>query len=428
MAAAPSSNHSPSFEPWMLSNVITGAVMAGFVTLLIPPFVTSVTGSAARAGVAFSLISLAATLGPVFGRLADRTGAYRVVYTLAFVGMAAGFAVLALDANSDTYTPIASLLIGASIAAKGTVGSALVVGSGLSRAVQAKQLTVYNLLTFPGQIVGAGIVALLHALDTDYATQFWSVAAFIAAASLVVWWTTEPPQRRIRTATSARVAAERDGDSSDVPRLLGSGFVAFMVTTFLVMAAFAAISSQIANIMPAVFDLGIVATSGLVALAGLAGIPAVILAGAWLGRDGSAPPFRMSVVIRVGGALAMAAAGAAAGGAAIAVLASAGYVLMMTGNAVQRSVMPRVAVRLLPRAGEANGYAAAAGASGGFVGCIAAGAIADQWSFELVLWVAAVVAALSLVPLPRVLRHVRAARDADETLVHTHAMGSPPQG
>ncbi|MEQ9161141.1 MAG: hypothetical protein RLN74_00420, partial [Ilumatobacter fluminis] len=73
----------------MLSNVATGAATASFLNLLVPPFITSVTGSASRVGVVFAMLSLAAAIGPWVGRLAERTGRYRALYFVALAAMGA---------------------------------------------------------------------------------------------------------------------------------------------------------------------------------------------------------------------------------------------------------------------------------------------------------------------------------------------------
>jgi len=62
----------PAFEWWMVSNIAFGAGFSAFVSLLIPPFVTDVTGNAADAGIIMAIISLAAVLGPVLGGFADK--------------------------------------------------------------------------------------------------------------------------------------------------------------------------------------------------------------------------------------------------------------------------------------------------------------------------------------------------------------------
>lgn len=63
-AEVPSRRRARGFEPWMISNVAIGMAIGSFLTLLVPPFITDVTGSAARVGIVFALISLAATVGP----------------------------------------------------------------------------------------------------------------------------------------------------------------------------------------------------------------------------------------------------------------------------------------------------------------------------------------------------------------------------
>ena len=76
-AEVPSRRRVRGFEPWMISNVAIGIAVGSFLTLLVPPFTTDVTGSAARVGIVFALVSLAATVGPWFGGRADRSGRHR---------------------------------------------------------------------------------------------------------------------------------------------------------------------------------------------------------------------------------------------------------------------------------------------------------------------------------------------------------------
>src|SRR5262245_45748158 len=123
------------FEPWMLTNVAAGAVSSSFIILLVQPYITDVTGSASKAGVVFALISLAAMLGPVIGRFADTYHAHKACYALSFLGMGLGFAILALDAHSDTFHGLVAILFGVVIAAQGIIGMTMILGSGLSQDV-----------------------------------------------------------------------------------------------------------------------------------------------------------------------------------------------------------------------------------------------------------------------------------------------------
>ncbi|NIP84873.1 MAG: hypothetical protein GTO03_04680, partial [Planctomycetales bacterium] len=69
--------------------------------MLIPPYVTGVTGNAADAGIVMAIISLAAVLAPVLGGFADRYRAHRLVLSLGVLGLALGFVAYALSAEAQ---------------------------------------------------------------------------------------------------------------------------------------------------------------------------------------------------------------------------------------------------------------------------------------------------------------------------------------
>lgn len=416
----------------MLSNLVTGAVTGAFLVLLVPPFITSVTGSAARVGVVFAVTSLAAMLGPVFGHIADRYQLHRLVYSLSLAGMALAFVVFAVGGAHDTYSPIAGILLGASLSAKGAVGSGFLVGSGLPEAVQARQLTVFNLLIFGGQIAGGVLVAVLHLLGAGFPAQFWTAAAMVAAGAVFTALTTGRPARRLLAAGKPDAAQQHraavavrlplDAEAHDpVPapatgrgalrEILLSPFGSLLGLIGLGGLCLAVLSSQIANILPAVFGLGPAATGALVAGAGALGIPVVIVTGTWLARSGPAPAFTASVLVRAVGFPSLALAGLLAGGPAAAITAGLLYLAVTAASSLQRSPVPRIAALLSPvGASEANGLVSAAGAAGAFVGCLAAGAVATLWSYEAVLWLTAVAAVFATGFLPSVVRGVRASR------------------
>ena len=159
-AAVPSTRRARGFEPWMISNVAIGMAVGSFLTLLVPPFITDVTGSAARVGIVFALVSLAATVGPWFGGRADRSGRHRRYYLIAMIAVSGSFGLLALASAASRWSPLFGVVLGASYAVRGTIGPAFIVGSGLSHADIARQLTAFA-LTFPaGQLLGAVLVAI----------------------------------------------------------------------------------------------------------------------------------------------------------------------------------------------------------------------------------------------------------------------------
>ncbi len=93
------------FELWMIANFSVGAGQAAFAVLLIPRYITEVTGSGAEAGVAMAILSLAAVLGPVLGGLADKYLLHRLVMNLGILFMALGFVGFAISAP-DNYIAI----------------------------------------------------------------------------------------------------------------------------------------------------------------------------------------------------------------------------------------------------------------------------------------------------------------------------------
>lgn len=401
----------------MLSNIVSGAVMSAFLLLLIPPFVTQVTGSATRSGVVLAVVALSALTGPWFGRLAERYAWHRIIFVASLVGMSLAFLLLAVDTATDVYSPLASILLGASIAAKNTVGSAFLVGTGSERQAEARQLTVYNLLAVSGQVVGGALVAALHLAGADFRAQFLMAAAFTALGAVLTWFTTARVEQRLARAVEAAHPASAPGTPTppDAARrslasLLVSPFGALMASMLLGILGLTVVSSQLANFMPTVFGLDPAVTSGLVALSGVVGIPVVLVSGHWLARSGASPPWSWATVLRGAGLVVLAAAGLAAGGIGAAVIASIGYLVMMASGSLMRSPLPTAAAHLAPIGpAQANGYVGAAGALGGLVGSLLAGIVADIFGFETMLWCAAAAAVLAILALPVVRRGLRAA-------------------
>ena len=119
----------PAFQWWMISNLGVGAGFSAFVALLIPPYITELSGSAAEAGVVMAIMSLAAVMGPVLGGFADKYRAHRLILSLGVFGMAFAFAAFAFAADDTTFAPIDAIIMGVSVAAVGAIGPVFIVGS-----------------------------------------------------------------------------------------------------------------------------------------------------------------------------------------------------------------------------------------------------------------------------------------------------------
>ena len=184
-----------AFEWWMFAFIAGGAGFSAFISLLIPPYVTESTGNAANAGIVMAIISLAAVLGPVLGGFADKYRAHRIVLSGGVLGMVLGFAMYAISAESTALYALDAIVLGVSIAAINAVGPDFVLGANLGQALQAKRLTVLNLLQPFGQVIGGALMAAAASLD--FSIRFWIAAVFMLVCFVIVWFTTAKPAKRI---------------------------------------------------------------------------------------------------------------------------------------------------------------------------------------------------------------------------------------
>lgn len=397
-------NQSHGFEWWMVSNIAAGAATGSFLTLLIPPFITSVTGSAARSGVVLAFVGLAALIGPQIGRFADRKRLHRPLYILSIAGMSLGFMLLVLDAKAALYSPIIGLILGVCLAAQGTIGPAFIVGAKQSQATVAKQLTVYSLLFPVGQVIGALVVLGGHVLHFGIDEQFFSAGLALALCAVMTWLSSNKPAQRLQQAQHE--LSHRPAASHVQPQrkaLLFSTFGIFMVAATLGAIANNGMSSQIANILPAVYGFSAIQTAAVIGLAGLLSIGVLIVGGKVMRAKGAFTVYGSGSWIRFLGIGGMAILGALGGTH----LLLAGFMTLIAfqGPQLTRMVAPRIAEAMAPvQAAEANGYYFATSALGAFLGSLAAGFIADKISFSAINWMNALLAGLAALIVGYILR------------------------
>ncbi len=383
-----------AFQWWMISNLGVGAGFSAFVALLVPPYITELTGSAAEAGVVMALMSLAAVMGPVLGGFADKYRAHRLILSLGVFGMAFAFAAFAFAADATTFVPIDAIIMGVSVAAVGAIGPVFIVGAGLPQALQAKRLTTYNLVAPIGQVIGGAIMGAAAAGGVSFSNRFWIAAGAMLLAGLVTWFGSG------KAAAQIQVAADSDsnkGAAADKPKSTGLGSVLFstfgVVLLILTLSSVAnnGINNQIANILPNVYGIDEATTSGLISLAGLLNIAFFFVAGWWMGRSGAMPDFITGNVLRLGGALGLALLGMTTGSPILLVAAS--MQLLYQGTPFVRLTQPVVAIRFatIP-AGAASGWVLGASAVGSFVGSALGGWLADKVGFNAINWMGGIAA------------------------------------
>jgi predicted MFS family arabinose efflux permease len=383
----------------MISFIAAGAGWAAFISLLIPPFVTESTGNAADAGIVMAIISLAAVLAPVLGGFADKYRAHRLTLTLGVLGMALGFFMYSISAESQAIYVLDAIVLGVSVAAINAVGPVFVLGANLGQKLEASRLTVLNLLQPVGQVIGGALLALAVSANLDFSARFTIAAIFMLVSAILTWFTTAKPAERIALPEDKPADAVSDPKKSfGLKQVLFSTFGMTLLILTLSSVGNNGINAQIANIMPNVYGADQQTTSALISLAGLLNIVFFIVAGRWMARSGSMSVLTGATVIRLLGALGMALIGLLANEL---ILVAALFVLIFyQGNSFNRISQGVVGMRFatIP-AGETSGWVIAASAAGSFLGALIGGYLASSIGFNAINWMAAIAVGTALLLL-----------------------------
>jgi len=379
-----------AFEWWMISNLAFGAGFSAFISLLIPPFVTNVTGNAADAGIIMAIISLAAVLGPVLGGFADKYRAHRLVLSLGVLGMALGFFMYSISAEAKALYALDAITLGVSVAAINAVGPVFIVGAGLSQGLLAKRLTTFNLLAPIGQVIGGAMMAAAANAGMGFDARFMIAAAVMLICFVITWFSSAKPAKRIILQEDKPDEAHEDAKKSiGLKQVFISTFGLYLLILILSSTGNNGINAQIANILPNVYGIDEATTSSLISLAGLLNILFFFVAGAWLSRSGAMPDFTTGNIMRLVGAIGLAVLGLAAKSPILLVAAS--MQIFYQANPFVRLTQSVLAMRFssIPP-GQASGWVIAAAAFGSFLGSLIGGWLADAVGFNAINWMGAI--------------------------------------
>jgi MFS family permease len=294
----------------------------------------------------------------------------------------------ALSAESGAVLALDAILLGVSIAAVNAVGPVFVLGAGLSQALQAKRLTVLNLLQPVGQVIGG--VIMTAAASLDFSARFWIAAGVMLLTFVITWFASAAPAKRIvLQEDKPDEHFEEKKKSFGMKQVLISSFGLYLVILILSSVGNNGINAQIANILPNVYGMDQATTSSLISLAGLLNIGLFVVAGRWLASSGGMTVFTAGNVIRFIGALGMAVVGLVAQSPIL--IAAAFMQILYQANPFVRLTQPVVAIRFatIPT-GQASGWVIAAAAAGSFLGSLIGGWLADAVGFNAINWMAAI--------------------------------------
>ncbi len=405
-----------TLELWMVSMFIGGMAIQAFAILLIPAFITSITGSGADAGIAMAVISLAAVIGPVLGGFADNYRAHRLVLSLGLLGMSVGFLLFPLSGDDEFVFMLAAILIGVGAAANFTLGPVFVLAAGLPRKLASRRLTATLVLAVLGQVVGGAVMGAAETAGFDFDQAFLLAAGIVFVGFLLTWFSSAGPAARIRVSANGEEAETERPAKSNLKQVLFSVFGLYLLILFLSSVSNNGINNQISNIMPNVYGMDPAAVAGLVSLAGVFTLLLFFAAGTWNARSGAYPVMMLGNILRMVGGLGMALLGLVTGSPVL--LASLAMLVFYQGNPFHRLAQSPLGLRyarLSPSA--ANGWVGGSAALGSFAGSLLGGFLADAFGFNAINWMAAVAAGLAvglLVVLWPTEKRIRAQEAADQ--------------
>ncbi|HEY7804202.1 MAG TPA: MFS transporter [Orrella sp.] len=150
-------------SPWYLGYAFQGAAVLGLAPILLPLVVGGALGSSA-AGMVVACFYVGQLASPLLGNLADRTKAFRLIYALGYVLLAAGLSGFAL-VESLVFWSLLAFVQGLGSAATNTVAAMFIVEYSPKKDWDGK---IGWLQTFygAGQAAGLGLAAIAQAHPT----------------------------------------------------------------------------------------------------------------------------------------------------------------------------------------------------------------------------------------------------------------------
>lgn len=147
-------------EPWYSGYAFQGAVVLGIAPILLP-IIVAASGGAAEAGVVVAFFYVGQLLAPALGSVADRTGRYRLIYFAGYVLLAVGLGLFPLTANLWFWMVLA-VIQGAGAAATNTVAAMFIV-EWKPKGEWDRRLGWLQTFYGTGQAAGLGLAAWLQA-------------------------------------------------------------------------------------------------------------------------------------------------------------------------------------------------------------------------------------------------------------------------
>ena len=375
-----------SLEWWYMAQFAIGAVHSGFLPILIPTYVISITGNAADVGIVMSAMGLGALLVPVIGNLADRYRAYRTAQLTGLASQALGALVFAISGD------MLVLAVGAGLLGVGTgtllmINPTFIMGASFPQKVESRRLTRLNQTGRVGQLLGALAVAGLTQAGLSFSVRFSITAGVAAFCLLLTAAANREAAARIKDTRHEAIGAAGPG-KVPLRNLLVSTFGLFLLAVICTRAALEMFFGQYPNYMQGVFQISPALAATALSVAAVITLFILDVAGRWMGRSGPSPVWLTATgvpIIAAGALIPLALL------VPVSVLLPLGmYVVLRLCMSWSNLTQPPLA-RGISRAtlGTTQGVLLGAMVIGFIAGNMSGGWLADAFGFESIPWAVA---------------------------------------
>ena len=382
-----------SFEWWYVAQFAFGAVHSGFLPILLPTYVISLTGKATDVGIVMGTIGVGAFLAPVIGSLADKYRAYRAAQLAGLASQALAALVFAFSGDL-LLLALGGIFLGIGSATLMMINPTFVLGAGFPQKVEARRLTRLNQTGRVGQLLGALAVAGSTLAGLSFSVRFLIMASVPTGCLLIAAVTNREAAARIKDTRREAVGAS-GATQVRLRKMLASTFGLFLLAAICARAALEMFWGQYPNYMQDVFQISPALSATALSVAALITLLILDVAGRWMGRSGPSPVWLAATgvpIIAAGGLILLALS------VPVPVLLPLGmYVILRLSMSWSNLTQPPLAQRMSPATlGTTQGILLVALIIGFMTGNMSGGWLADAYGFQSIPWA---VAGLSIAAL-----------------------------
>lgn len=376
------------FAPWYLAGSSMGLVTSGVLPVLLPLLITFVSHRLDFVAYMTGAYNLGLLSAPLIGALAERSGAYRLLFLGGLAVIGVGTAGIPMVSDLGPWL-VLGIAVGAGTAAVTVVGNLLIVD--FVPAVEWEpRLGWLQGFSGAGQVAGLLVAAVFA--SGHIALGLWVAAATTVPALVVGRIGLPVGNPSVKPLSSPGLGPLphqahrlRWADASRLPEMLRHPFGRFLLSWFAYNLGVAAFFAYFPLLMSRGFGITPSVTAIAYAVAATVGTALFVLAGQWAGRYGDRLLYLVALAVRLlgFGLLGVCMLLAVPGRDALALL---GFGLIVLAWPLLSVAGTGLAARLTPIGeGAAVGLLSATGALATVVGNVVAGPVVREFGYPVAL-------------------------------------------